>query len=215
MVQSSSAYTGCASYIHCIRLGKAHVNAPIASFILTLGPDLAHFSLQTGDGLPFPIDREVTDIQAIISLSLPTCINSNWSYEVDLVLCLRTDQCVRINVAAVKQVLSRQELFGCQRAVNRLQHLFIRHCSRCGFDIRDQVRSVIITGFSDVGLVPEPLSLALLAVASLWVVRRLDTLLAWREVVGISPLNLTIVQQILLDPGLSQQFDCLITSKCR
>jgi hypothetical protein len=77
------------------------------------------------------------------------------------------DEQLRTGIAGIDQMLRRQELFGRQSGVNGGCHRIIGRRALGGEDVGDHVRGVIVIRLAQVGLVADPVQVALGAVAGL------------------------------------------------
>src|ERR1051326_4550273 len=75
------------------------------------------------------------------------------------------------------------------------------------FDLRDDMGQMVITAFGQMDLVPDPLELALSAIADVRIVRRTNPLACRHHLFGDETLNASLVAPVLLLPDLRQSLD--------
>jgi hypothetical protein len=109
-------------------------------------------------------------------------------------------------IAVIDQMFRRQQLLGRQSGLDARRHRVIGQRARCRDHMRDHVRSVIITSFGQMGLVTDPSQLALGAVASVYIVGRVDQLAGGRRVILAPPAYrlFRLWRVVLLPPDASQ-----------
>ena len=92
----------------------------------------------------------------------------------------------------------------------------IRLGCRGRFDMRDEMRSVRITGFGQVNFVSNPGTAALFAIPGIWIIGGDKNALTGGQIATSTPMYLVSILVKLVDPGTTQKFDfCLLANFSR
>ncbi len=76
---------------------------------MTGAPQRAGAAARTGDGLSFPVDRELRHVKPLRGVRLPATIRAHRANELNPVVDRAVDEEGGIHVPAIEEVLSRQE----------------------------------------------------------------------------------------------------------
>ena len=91
-----------------------------------------------------------------------------------------------------------------QGTLDRRGHGDIGQARRRGLDIRDQVRLVSIAGLGQMNLGADPADVALLGLARLRIIGRVNAAAHWRLIGWLTPADTALVMGELLDPDEPQ-----------
>src|SRR5947199_9450843 len=117
------------------------------------------------------------------------------------VVLLARDQDRCRDIACIEQVLTWGEFCLLKLGMDCLRHGLISRRGSGRSHMSDQVRALFLTGFSQMHFVAGPPRLALLAIACLWIIGRVDELVARRKIVVASPVELPFDPDVVLDPN--------------
>ena len=123
-----------------IALGKLHLNERFAC-ILDGSPARTDPALWTGHGLRFPIDVEVREVVAGLSL-IPVGLERR-ANQVHLIAGLALDEMSDRDVACIDEMLLREQFFLSQVGMDRGEDSLIAQGSSSGLDMGDQLWSKI------------------------------------------------------------------------
>src|SRR6266487_3503131 len=91
--------------------------------------------------------------------------------------------------------------------VDRFGHCLIGGGSSGGGHMRYEMRGILLTGFGEMHFVARPPRLALFAIASVRIIRRVDELVARRKIVITSPVEPTLDPGVVLEPNTLEDRD--------
>jgi hypothetical protein len=173
--------------------------------IFTGCPARASLALGADGDLSFPIDHKLSCSKPFCSYRLPTGISGNWTDQINAMLLLTGDQVVRRDISCIDKMLIGTKTTLNQIALNGRERFKIACGGRGGEHIGDQMRQIIITGFGQMYFVTGPLSLAFLAVASIWVVGRTNQQWRWWKILSLPPayrlVRLSSIELLNPDPA--------------
>ena len=138
---------------------------------LSFIPAQARSSLGTGYSLSIPINLEVRDIEPGFLPGLPLTILSDWTNELDRVVAGTRYQAATMHVASIDELLCREQPNPIEFCLNRRQLPEIRGRGDRRFDLGQQVRVLVVTGFGQMHLVTSPGRPALAGIARFGLVR--------------------------------------------
>lgn len=123
------------------------------------------------DGLlMLPINEELAGIDTLLRVSLPLDVAASRTDYFDPVLRLSADQNGGGDVAGIEQMLTGCEICLPKIRMDRFGHDLIGGGSSAGSHMRDEVRSIVLTGFGEMHFVARPPCLALFPIAGLLIV---------------------------------------------
>ena len=104
-------------------------------------------------------------------------------------------------------MLTRSKVRLLEIGMDYLSHCLIggSGCSRG--HMRDEMRGVFLARLGEVDFVARPPRLALFAIASVLIIRRVDELLTWRKILIAAKAELALDPDIVLQPDAAQDLD--------
>ncbi len=157
--------------------------------------------------LPRPVEAEVGGREADPLARLPVVVQSRRAEEIRIVLPATRHEQIRIEEAGVDDMHRWQQRLRLERRVDRWRHLPVGGGGGRGFDVGDERRAVILTGFGEMDLVPDPGGRALLGVMGVQIVGRADAPGGGRQLLARPPPQHPILDRVLLDPHPAQRLD--------
>lgn len=157
-------------------MGEPQYDVRIAPGIYRRFPDPALFAFRAGSLLRLPVDVEAAYVIGVLGLGLPSYVGSNRTYEIYLVLQRALHQEVCVHVASVSYVFFGQQTAPVETFVNLLRLCDIGEMGRGTLGARYDTREVVIAGFGEMQFVATPGLRTLVAVTSVRIVRRVQTL---------------------------------------
>jgi hypothetical protein len=187
---------------------KPDANDRIARDVVPWPPVDTGMTLGTARLLGLPIDDEGLEVIALPFPPLPAVGPERRTDHIDLMLGLRGDQEVRIDIAAVQQVRAREKLSMREVTVDRRAHDAILRGRRRRHDLCDEIRVVGIAGLREMDLRAHPMGLPFTTVARLQVIGRGHAHRRGRLLVSRAPAECFVpwgcTAVILLDPNPTQ-----------
>ena len=104
-------------------------------------------TLGTSERLGFPIDGEVGEV--IAGIGLVPIIFEGGADQIHLIPSLALYEIGCIDISCIEQVLIWKKLSLSQARVDRWERFLIRDASTRGFDVGDQLRSLIVAGLGE------------------------------------------------------------------
>jgi hypothetical protein len=111
----------------------------------------------------------------------------------------------RIGVPLIHQMLAWEQVSRLQGRMHHRPHMVVRGGGRRGLDIHNQVGRVRVTGFREVDFVPDPLQMALGAVARIGVIEGGQLVGCRRHLLDLPPAQLPVLFTILLTPDVTER----------
>src|SRR3989442_6265001 len=178
----------------------------IAAVIDHRGPLHAGLPFRTACLLTLPIDAEVLCVEALPFPGLPLDVRPRRTQEIDTVVPLARDHEFRVQKAGIDDVLLRQPIHALEVSVNlRRSRPVCDRRGRCR-DVRNQVRTVRLTGFRQCHLVADPARCVLLPQMGVHVVGRAEKeRCGWDTQCIRAPLELVVLQVEILEPNAAQR----------
>ena len=156
-----------------IELGELHLDERFAG-ILDGSPARTGSALWTGHGLRFPIDIEVREVIASLSL-IPVGLERR-ANQVHLIAGLALDEMSDRDVACIDEMLIGEQFFLSQVGMDRGEDSLIAQGSSSGLDMGDQLWSIFIARLGKMHFISEPDGGPLLAIARVKVIGGVDKL---------------------------------------
>src|SRR5262245_9422895 len=153
---------------------KADAHDRIAGHIAAWRPFDTGMSLWAAGLVRLPINHKGLQVIALSCQPLPAIRAKGWPNYINVMLRLGGDQEVRIDVAAVEQVRTREEIPLGEVVVDAGAHHAILCRRGRGDHLSNQIRLVGITRFREMHLIPNPMGIPFTTVAGLQVVGRRD-----------------------------------------
>jgi hypothetical protein len=101
---------------------KSNTNDRVTIAVVALRPLPAGGTLWTGGHLNSPIEDKAGYVESSALLGLPALVSWDGADHFNLMFILAPDQCCRIHITGVQQVLSRQQFLRYQSRVNLRYH---------------------------------------------------------------------------------------------
>src|SRR6266487_8060 len=161
-------------------------------------------TLGTSDRLGFPIDAEVGEV--IASIRLVPIILEGGADQIHLITSLALYEIGRIDISCIDQVLIWKKVSLSQARVDRCERLLIGDASTRGFDVGDQLRSLLVAGLGEMNFVANPQGSPFLTITGIQIIGRVDHL-SCRKGQLLSKFSTLIKQVKLLLPDAAQRHD--------
>src|SRR5450759_990945 len=156
-----------------VALGKLHLDERFAC-VLDGCPARADPTLWTGDRLGFPIDGEVREIVPGLRL-IPVCLEG-WANQINSIAGLTLHKIGDRDIPRIDEMLIWEQILPNQVGMDRGEDPLIAERSRSGFDVGDQLWSIIITCLAKMDFVSEPECGPLLPIARVEIIGGVDEL---------------------------------------
>jgi len=153
-----------------IHLGKLHLDERFAC-ILDRRPTRTDPTLWTGDCLGFPIDREVREVVASLSL-IPVGLEGG-ANQINSIAGLTLDEVSYRDISRIDEMLFWEQFLPSQSRMDRGKGPLIAQRSLSGLDMSDQLRGIFIAGLREMHFIPHPQRGPFLAIARVEVIGEL------------------------------------------
>lgn len=131
----------------------------------------------------------------------------HWPNEVNIVVVTALQDTFRADIACVNEVVFRSQLLVRELRLDRLQRVVILLGRWCGFDLRNEMRQVVVATFGEMHFVADPVKIAFTTIAYFDVVGRTMPFADWQHLLGRQALRVTIDPTLVLRPGLLQDMN--------
>lgn len=92
----------------------------------------------------------------------------------------------------------QQQSFVCQCGVHRLGLVNIQDMSLGGFDMGDEMNTILVTSFCQMDFVARPYAAAFVTIAGVWVIRGVIPLTRWWQVFGGTQPYASLINEVLV-----------------
>jgi hypothetical protein len=180
-------YVGTASAIFAREL---HLDDRIPAIIHGRRPADTRLARRTGRVLLVPIDLEMLDVKAGARASLPVIVSACGPQQIHPIVVPTLNEEVGVQEAGIHDMRARQQAPLLQRGMDLGGCRAVGCWAGGGFDVRDQVRQIILTGFGNMDFVADPLRGVLTGIVGFNVIRGADELRRRGDVIRLTPAQL-------------------------
>jgi hypothetical protein len=145
---------------------------------------------------------QLRDLSGAWCPGLPARVAVDWSNQITGVAIPAVQDALGADIACVYQVLGRQHLFCGQVCLNGLQRMLVVQSGRRRFDLGDEMWQGVIAAFAQMDLVPNPLEVALSAIAHFQVIGGTNPLPHGRHLFGGQAASMALFASVWLRPDL-------------
>lgn len=160
-------------------------------------------ALRANRRLDCPINLKGVEGKRARSMGLPTGIWSGWTDHAYAEIGLTIGQEVAGRITAIDQMFIRQQILLLQIRMDVRQHVIVAGGGRGGFDMDNQVRAIVVSGFGEMRLIADPTYLVFDLKAGLRIVRGRLPLRGIEQFFVVQPTRQRTAQVILLPPDIA------------
>lgn len=165
----------------------------VPTSILSRSPTAPGLPRRTGGTLLLPIHHQRLGGKPSPLVRLPMVIVSAWAKEIPSKIALASDELLCIDLTRIDQMHGGEKIVRLEGFVDTGKRSKIGGRCRRGFDMGHQVRTLFITRFGQMHVVPDPTRVTLFGVMGLRVRRRVHPLSCNGSSVGLSPAQFSLL----------------------